>query len=171
MTSAMSDGIPSRRQSGPLPSASTCRSPVRVMPQDESELLTEGLTELLRPYVARVCVVAPAVSCGPDAADVVLFDCFPDPQGAEIRAARLPTAVRAVTLAFSWHASPDLVRWALAHGFVGYLSKALPAAELVEALEAAGAGHTVIRPAPHPATESLAQHGRRACRWSRPDPS
>jgi NarL family two-component system response regulator LiaR len=155
MTSVVSDGFPSRRQSKPVPGARSSRSPVRVTAQDEPELLLEGLTALLRPYGARVRMVEPAASSDPDGADVILFDCFPDPQGAEICAARLPRATGAVTLAYSWHTRPALVRWALANGFVGYLSKALPAPELVASLEAACAGHTVIRPTPHLATRCL----------------
>ena len=57
-----------------------------------------------------------------------------------------PRASRVVV--YTWNFHPDLIASAQQHGAHGYLSKTLPARELVAALEAVHAGETVISDPP-----------------------
>ena len=67
---------------------------------------------------------------------------------------------------FTWNFHPDLVASAREQGVRGYLSKALPARELVAALEAVHAGEVVVSevagPRPARATVSTGRVGARA---------
>jgi DNA-binding NarL/FixJ family response regulator len=49
---------------------------------------------------------------------------------------------------YTWNFHPDLIESARRHGAHGYLSKTLPARELVAALEAVHSGQTVVSEAP-----------------------
>src|SRR3954447_14486971 len=120
-------------------------TPLTVAAPHECELMLRGLTSILAPFRARVRLLE--LGSDPAQVDLVLFDCFPDPEPDLPSAGLLPRGVARVSVAYSWHAEPGHVRWALDHGFAGYLSKALPAGELVGALESLHAGETVIRPA------------------------
>jgi NarL family two-component system response regulator LiaR len=109
----------------------------------EPELIRHGLKELLEPFGTRVRLLeAEGVPC--PRAEVVLYDCCPEPQPAVHVTKRLPDFSTAVTVAYSWHSNPELVAWALEHGFAGFLSKALAVDELVSALEAIRDGRTVV---------------------------
>ena len=57
-----------------------------------------------------------------------------------------PRARRVVV--YTWNFHPDLIHSALQQGAHGYLSKTLPARELVSALEAVHAGETIISEGP-----------------------
>ena len=84
-----------------------------------------------------------------DAVDIVLYDNFAQPESDHEELAVLvanPRARRVVV--YTWNFHPDLIRSAQQHGAHGYLSKTLPARELVAALEAVHAGETVISSAP-----------------------
>jgi len=109
----------------------------------ESELIRHGLKELLEPFGTRVRLLDAEGGPGPRA-EVVLYDCCPEPQAPGQVTARLPDFSAAVTVAYSWHSNPELVAWALEHGFAGYLSKALSIDELVSAVEAIRDGRTVV---------------------------
>jgi NarL family two-component system response regulator LiaR len=143
MASTLSSGeIPDRRMTrghrGP-----SC-PPVTVAAPAESELIVHGLAGLLAPFSSRVRLIDRDPVSGPPV-DVVLFDCLPEHEPAEPLTGRLPEPMAGVIVAYSWHTQPGLVRWAMERGFAGYLSKALPGDELVEALEAVRAGETVVR--------------------------
>jgi DNA-binding NarL/FixJ family response regulator len=49
---------------------------------------------------------------------------------------------------YTWNFHPDLIASAAEHGAHGYLSKTLPARELVAALEAVHAGETIVSDVP-----------------------
>jgi DNA-binding NarL/FixJ family response regulator len=119
------------------------RSPVLVAAPGEPELIRRGLKELLEPFDTRVRLLeAEAGPC--PSVEVVLYDCCPEPHPPAHVTTRLPDFSAGVTVAYSWHSNPELVAWALEHGFAGYLSKALPIDELVAALEAIRDGRTVV---------------------------
>ncbi|WP_199721570.1 LuxR C-terminal-related transcriptional regulator [Cellulomonas rhizosphaerae] len=105
-----------------------------------------GVAKILDQYRDRV-VVAEIDTNEPveDVVDIVLYDAFAQPESdqAEIGVlVRNPRARRVVV--FTWNFHPNLVAQARAQGVRGYLSKALPARELVAALEAVHAGEVVI---------------------------
>jgi NarL family two-component system response regulator LiaR len=134
------------RAAGPTPrSRRRLPQPVLVSAPGESELIQHGLRASLAPFAARVRLLETTPGCGVADADVVLYDCFPQRQVRPPAVGCLPMATKAVTVAYSWHYRPDLVRWALDHGFAGYLSKALTADELVSAVEALGEGRPIVR--------------------------
>lgn len=77
--------------------------------------------------------------------DIVLYDSFAQPESDnhEIGAlVRNPSARRVVV--FTWNFHPDLIASAREQGVRGYLSKALPAREIVAALEKVHAGEFVV---------------------------
>src|ERR1700742_4348139 len=84
-----------------------------------------------------------------DAVDIVLYDSFAQPESDHDEIAALvanPRARRVVV--YTWNFHPDLIASAQQHGAHGYLSKTLPARDLVAALEAVHGGETVISDVP-----------------------
>lgn len=115
--------------------------PIRVTLAHECELVSRGLADMLAPYDARVEFVPPEPDGTPAPhVDLTLHDSLaglPPVSGAEA-----PQAGRRVI--YTWNPRPDLVKLALSSGASGCLSKSLPAAELVAALEAIHRGETVV---------------------------
>ncbi len=80
-----------------------------------------------------------------DAVDIVLYDSFAQPESDHEEIGVLvanPRARRVVV--YTWNFHPDLVESARQHGARGYLSKTLPARELVTALEAVHSGEVIV---------------------------
>ena len=80
-----------------------------------------------------------------DAVDIVLYDSFAQPESDHEEIGVLvenPRARRVVV--YTWNFHPDLVERPGGTGAHGYLSKTLPARELVAALEAVHAGEMVV---------------------------
>jgi DNA-binding NarL/FixJ family response regulator len=91
-----------------------------------------------------------------DTVDIVLYDSFAQPESDHEEISVLvdnPRAHRVVV--YTWNFHPDLVESARKQGAHGYLSKTLPARELVAALEAVHAGETVISDAPSRARSAV----------------
>jgi DNA-binding NarL/FixJ family response regulator len=109
---------------------------------DDYEVVVRGLASMLRTYQSRIRVVELDLNrrVG-EHVDIALYDTFAAPQGDEEQVrqlARDPLVGKAVV--YSWNLDEELVRAAMANGARGYVSKGLPARELVEALEAIHAG-------------------------------
>ena len=124
---------------------------------------------MLAPYHDRVAVVEldsdlPVMSD----VDVILYDTFGQVQGDGVDLEDLVRDSGAKVVIFSWNVQPELVERAIAHGAAGYLSKALAAEELVEALETVHAGRG-RRPARRRAGRPRA-HGRLARPGGRASP-
>ncbi|RHA39940.1 DNA-binding response regulator [Cellulomonas rhizosphaerae] len=124
----------------------TPERPITVALVDDYDVVVMGVAKILDQYRDRV-VVAEIDTNEPveDVVDIVLYDAFAQPESdqAEIGVlVRNPRARRVVV--FTWNFHPNLVAQARAQGVRGYLSKALPARELVAALEAVHAGEVVI---------------------------
>jgi len=84
-----------------------------------------------------------------DPVDIALYDAFGQPESDQEEIAVLlanPRASRVVV--YTWNFHPSLVESALRIGVSGYLSKRLPARELVAALEAVHAGEVVVSDPP-----------------------
>ena len=84
-----------------------------------------------------------------DPVDIVLYDSFAQPHVERSDVAALvanPRASRVVV--YSWDFNESLIDAAFKSGASGYLSKTLPASQLVDALEAVHRGERVISPAP-----------------------
>src|SRR6201995_103392 len=101
---------------------------------------------MLRPYRDRVMIAElDSTMSVKDAVDIVLYDSFAQPESdhEEIGVLVANSRARRVVV-YTWNFHPDLVQSARSHGAHGYLSKTLPARELVAALEAVHAGEVVV---------------------------
>ncbi|GAA1973592.1 DNA-binding response regulator [Microbacterium pumilum] len=126
--------------------SSSAGRPVTVALVDDYDVVLKGLAHLFDEYRDRVVVAeidANAELVQP--VDVVLYDSFAQPESDHQQIADLmknPRARRVVV--YTWNLQPELIDSARRLGVHGYLSKTLPAAELVAAIEAVHAGETVI---------------------------
>jgi len=121
-------------------------SAITVALVDDYDVVVMGVAKMLDPYRDRV-VVAEIDTNNPvdDAVDIALYDSFAQPESDQQEISVLvgnPRAGRVVV--FTWNFDPALVASAREQGVSGYLSKALPARELVAALEAVHAGEVVF---------------------------
>src|SRR5436305_9450753 len=121
-------------------------TPITVALVDDYDVVVKGVANMLQPYRDRI-VIAELDSSMPvkDAVDIVLYDSFAQPESDHEEIGVLvanPRASRVVV--YTWNFHPELVESARRHGAHGYLSKTLPARELVAALESVHAGDVVI---------------------------
>ena len=124
--------------------------PITVALVDDYDVVLAGLARMLDGYRDRV-VVAEIDANEPleDAVDIALYDSFAQPESDHDEVAALVANPRARhVVVYTWNFHPELVDSARRLGVHGYLSKTLPARELVEALEAVHAGHVVISDPP-----------------------
>ena len=124
--------------------------PITVALVDDYDVVVIGVANIIDRYRDRV-VVAEMDTNKPveDVVDIVLYDCFAQPESDHENIAVLienPRARRVVV--YTWNFHPELIESALRQGVRGYLSKALPARELITALEAVHAGEVVISDPP-----------------------
>jgi DNA-binding NarL/FixJ family response regulator len=124
--------------------------PITVALVDDYDVVLMGVANMFDKYRDRVVVAEiDANTSLDDPVDIVLYDSFAQPESDHQEIADLvknPRARRVVV--YTWNFHPDLVESARAKGAHGYLSKTLPARELVAALEAVHAGEIVISDAP-----------------------
>jgi DNA-binding NarL/FixJ family response regulator len=120
---------------------------IRVALVNDYEVVVHGLDTMLRNYqdVIRVVELDIGADVGSDV-DIAMYDTFANPRGdrEEIRALAANPRVGKVVV-YSWNLDPVVVADALANGASGYLSKALPAKELVASLVAVHQG-VQVRP-------------------------
>jgi DNA-binding NarL/FixJ family response regulator len=126
------------------------RTPITVALVDDYDVVLRGVANMFEQYRDRV-LVAELDTNKPveDVVDIVLYDSFAQPESDQEEISVLvghPQARRVVI--YTWNFRPDLIDSARRRGVHGYLSKTLPAAELVSALEAVHAGQVVISDAP-----------------------
>ena len=113
---------------------------------DDYDVVVQGVANMLEPYRDRV-VVAELDASTPlkDTVDIALYDSFAQPESDHEEIGVLvanPCARRVVV--YTWNFHPDLIASARERGAHGYLSKTLPASELVAALERVHAGETIV---------------------------
>jgi DNA-binding NarL/FixJ family response regulator len=122
------------------------RSPITVALVDDYDVVVKGVANMLEPYRDRVVVAElDSTTSVKDTVDIVLYDSFAQPESDHEEIGVLvanPRAHRVVV--YTWNFHPELVDSARRHGAHGYLSKTLPARELVAALEAVHAGEVVV---------------------------
>jgi DNA-binding NarL/FixJ family response regulator len=134
--------------------------PVLIAIVDDYDVVVTGVAGMLDPYRDRV-LVAELDADTPlhDRVDVALYDSFAQPEADQQEIEVLldnPRARRVVV--YSWNFHPELVDRARELGVHGYLSKALSARELVEAIEAVHAGERVFSESP-PRHRATRTHG------------
>jgi DNA-binding NarL/FixJ family response regulator len=133
------------------------RDPVCVALVDDYDVVVVGLAHLFDPYADRILVAELDTNEAViDDVDVVLYDSFAQPEADhdDIEVLVKNPHARHVAI-YTWNFHPALIESALAKGAHGYLSKTLPARDLVAAIELIAAGDVVIseppsrsRPAP-----------------------
>jgi DNA-binding NarL/FixJ family response regulator len=133
-----------------VPASSTTTRPLTVALVDDYDVVVMGVANILDQYRDQVVVAELDANRPVDqAVDIVLYDSFAQPESdhEEIRVLiENPNARRVVV--YTWNFASDLVDSALRQGVSGYLSKALPARDLVSALCAVHAGETVVSETP-----------------------
>jgi DNA-binding NarL/FixJ family response regulator len=128
----------------------TVRKPITIALIDDYDIVVMGIAHILEQYRDRVVIAEldtnQALS---DTVDIVLYDSFAQPESDHEEISVLIRSPRARRVAvYTWNFDPDLVESARRQGVKGYLSKALPARDLVAALEAIHAGDVVISDSP-----------------------
>jgi DNA-binding NarL/FixJ family response regulator len=120
--------------------------PITVALVDDYDVVIKGVANMFDNYRDRVVVAELDATMGvKDPVDIALYDSFAQPETDDHEITTLinnPRAHRVVV--YTWNFHPDLIVSARQHGAHGYLSKTLPARELVAALEAVHAGDMVI---------------------------
>lgn len=131
--------------------------PITVALVDDYDVVLTGLAHMFDAYRDRVIVAEIDANAElTDAVDIVLYDSFAQPESDHVELRQLVANPRARhTVVYTWNFHPDLVSQAREQGVRGYLSKTLPARELVAALEAVHAGEEVVSPAPRRAEPSI----------------
>jgi DNA-binding NarL/FixJ family response regulator len=124
--------------------------PVCVALIDDYDVVVVGLAHLFDAYADRI-VVAELDTNQPlnDAVDVALYDSFAQPEADQDDIEVLVRNPRARYVAvYTWNFHPALIESALAKGARGYLSKTMPARDLVAAIEAIAVGEIVVSEPP-----------------------
>ncbi len=131
-------------------SPSTSTAPITVALVDDYDVVLVGVAHMLDRYTDRIMIVEiDANETLVDEVDIVLYDSFAQPESdhAEIQVLIDNPRARRVVV-YTWNFQPDLISSARRQGVHGYLSKALPARELVAALEAVHDGEIVVSDPP-----------------------
>src|SRR5919205_1073864 len=119
---------------------------IRVALVNDYDVVVAGVARMLDPYRDRV-VVAEIATNEPveDVVHVALYDNFAQPESDRDEVSTLVANPHCHRVAvYTWNFHPDLIEDARRRGVRGYLSKALPARDLVGAIEAVHAGEIVI---------------------------
>jgi NarL family two-component system response regulator LiaR len=119
--------------------------PLRVAVVNDFEVVVAGVAAMLAGFEDRIQVVElnsrlPVVA----EVDLVLFDTFAHVTGDGVTLDDLVQLDGSRVVVYTWMASPHSIAQVLRHGVAGYLSKALPAVDLVKSLEDIHAGVLVI---------------------------
>jgi NarL family two-component system response regulator LiaR len=122
--------------------------PIRLAIVNDYEVVVRGLAEMLSDHGDDLVVVELTAQLPVlEPVDIALYDTFAQTQGNGPDVAELlgnPAVHRVVV--YTWNLEERLVRESLELGVSGYLSKALTATELVEALKQVHAGERVVAP-------------------------
>jgi DNA-binding NarL/FixJ family response regulator len=124
--------------------------PLLIALVNDYDVVLQGVARMLDRYRERVLIAEiNANTPVDDHVDIALYDSFAQPEADLQRIGDLVANPRARRVAvYTWNFHPELVETALAQGAHGYLSKTLPAAELVSAIEAVHAGERVVSSPP-----------------------
>jgi DNA-binding NarL/FixJ family response regulator len=134
-------------------------APIRLVLVNDYEVVLIGIARMLEPYQHRVAVVEiDLTETVAEDVDIALYDNFAQPEADHEDIDALIASPHAARVAvYTWNFHADLVETALAKGVNGYLSKTLPAHDLVDALERIHGGEVVVSPAPTDAPLTVGQ--------------
>ena len=119
---------------------------IRVALVTDYSLVLEGLRALLRPYAPGIRVVEMDVNTTPDRpVDVTLFDTYGEAVALRDRVRELTSdTTNGAVVVFSFSNDAALAKSLTRAGARGFISKASPAAEIVDGIRAAARGDRVI---------------------------
>ena len=126
------------------------KQPITAALIDDYDVVVVGVAHMFDRYADRIAVVELDASTQlASKVDIALYDAFAQPSTDHEDFARLAqnTKARRVVV-YTWNFHQRLVESALTNGASGYLSKALPAGELVNALESIHAGEVIVSSPP-----------------------
>lgn len=133
--------------------------PLRISLVNDYEVVLIGVAHLFDRYQDRVVVMEIDMTEGvSDDVDIALYDNFAQGEADQddITALIESRHARRVVV-YTWNFDGHLVKAALSKGASGYLSKALPASELVDALERIHRGEVVVSAPPKKGRLSVGQ--------------
>lgn len=135
--------------------------PIRVALIDDYDVVVRGLATMLRLYEDRVQVQALSTSGDvSEVVDIALYDSFANPPADRHTIEHLTANERVgKVVVYSWEVSDPTVAAALDNGAAAFLSKKLPAAELVDALERIHASRSASRVFPARAETAVSNAG------------
>ena len=124
--------------------------PIRLALVNDYDVIVAGVAKMLDPYADRVRIdELDANEPIRDRVDIALYDTFAQPESDADRVKVLLRNRRARrVVVYTWNLHPELLDSARRHGVHGYLSKSLPARDLVAALEDIHHGKTVFADPP-----------------------
>jgi DNA-binding NarL/FixJ family response regulator len=127
-------------------SAHDGESPIRVALVNDYDVVVEGVARILERYANRMVIVeVDTNSAVEDRADIVLYDAFAQPESDRFEVSTLVDNPQVGSVVvYTWNLHAELVEQARRQGARGYLSKALPARDLVAGIEAVHRGDVVI---------------------------
>ncbi|WP_353650789.1 response regulator transcription factor [Nakamurella sp. A5-74] len=136
----------------------SAKLPILIALIDDYDVVLTGVASMLDRYRDRVLVSEiDANKPLEDTVDIALYDSFAQPEADHEEIEVLVRSERArKVVVYTWNFAPGLIETARDKGADGYLSKTLPAAALVAALEAVHAGETVFNDPPGRARSSPA---------------
>ena len=120
---------------------------IRIALVNDYDVVVVGLARILDRYADRLVIVEIDTNESvADRADIVLYDTFAQPESDRFEISELVANPLVGKVAvYTWNLHPELIEQARAQGAAGYLSKALPAHELVAAIEAVHAGEPGVQ--------------------------
>ena len=120
--------------------------PIRLALVNDYEVVVRGLNSMLRNYHDDFAIVELNANTEvSEPVDIALFDVFAQSSGdGEDVHDLLANPVVKKVVVYGWNVTPAIARRAMDHGCAGYVSKTLPALELVQALRAVHAGGKVV---------------------------
>ena len=125
-------------------------TPITLSLIDDYDVVVVGVAHMFDAYQDRIEIVEVSANAPlEEPVDLVMYDSFAQPEADLFDLAKLvanPKARKVVV--YTWNFHPSLIEDAYTKGASGYLSKTLPARELVEALEQIHAGERITSPAP-----------------------
>lgn len=119
---------------------------IRLAIVNDYEVVVRGLHSMLRHYQDDFAIVELNANTEVrEPVDIALFDVFAQSSGdgEDVHDLLANPTVRHVVV-YAWTVTPAMARRAMDHGVAGYVSKTLPALELVQALKAVHAGGRVV---------------------------
>jgi len=123
---------------------------IRAALVNDYEVVVKGLAAMLRAYRSSVEIVELDARTNVEHnVDIALYDTFAATQGDREEVKMLAANPRVgKVVVYSWDMDEHLIANAMANGTAGYVSKGLPAHELVAALLAVHRGEQLVHPVP-----------------------